>query len=340
MRFVVAGLGWWGRSWIDVLKLHPKAQIVATVDPAPEARDWSRENVGVAHFSDLDGAIQKIDIDAVLVSTPPKLHCPVLTKAVEHGKHALVEKPLATSPEEVVRILSVLEKTSAKVMVGQGYRFMDSARILHDALKSGKIGELKAVRILFRQYVPDLLEKGHPLYRLQHSILMDMANHHFDLIRFITSQEFAKVTAVEYETPGNTFCFPSSALCLFKLESGVSVLWDGDWCYPHQRTAWEGEWEFIGSEGRMFWRATEQQETKNRFAPMISIERPGFAAEKIQFKESVLDRRLPVLDHFIESIENGRQPEPSVWDNLKMLRALFGCIESLTAGREVLLNCK
>ena len=65
-------------------------------------------------------------------------------------------------------------------MVGQGYRFMDSATILRQALQSGKIGELKAIRILFRQYVPDILEQVHPIFQLQHSILMDMANHHFD----------------------------------------------------------------------------------------------------------------------------------------------------------------
>jgi hypothetical protein len=54
MRFVIAGLGWWGRSWTDVLKIHPDARLIATVDPSTGARDWSRENLAVAHFSDLD----------------------------------------------------------------------------------------------------------------------------------------------------------------------------------------------------------------------------------------------------------------------------------------------
>jgi hypothetical protein len=47
---------------------------------------------------------------------------------------------------------------------------------------------------------------------------------------------------------------------------------------------------------------------------------------------------VPVLDHFIESITHGRQPEPSVSDNLQMLRAVFGCIESVTVGREIFLS--
>jgi predicted dehydrogenase len=338
MRFVIAGLGWWGRSWTDVLKIHPKVEIVATVDPSTSARDWSRRQLAVAHFSNLDIALHEIDADAVLVTTPPRLHAPVLIQAIERGKHVLVEKPLATSPADAVEISSVVEKSDAKVMVGQGYRFMDSATILRQALQSGKIGELRAIRILFRQYVPDILEQDHPLFQLQHSILIDMANHHFDLIRFLTSQEFSKVTAFEYHTPDSAFRYPSSAVCLLTLDNGVSAVWDGDWCRHHPRTSWEGEWEFIGSEARMFWRGEQDNKIKSRFHPEILIEGLSGIREKMPFEESIADRRVPVLDHFVESVVHGRRPQPSVSDNLKMLRAVFGCIESCTVGNEVFLN--
>ncbi len=338
LRFVIAGLGWWGRSWTNVLKIHPKVEIVAAVDPSTNARDWSRDKLGVAHFSDLDAALREIEADAVLVTTPPRLHAPVLIKAVEHGKHVLVEKPLATSPADAAEISDAAEKSAAKVMVGQGYRFMDSATILRQALQSGKIGELRAIRILFRQYVPDILEQDHPLFQLRHSILIDMANHHFDLIRFLTRQDFSKVTALEYDTPDSAFRYPSSAVCLLTLDNGVPVVWDGDWCRRHPRTSWEGEWEFIGSDARMFWRGEQDKKIKSRFHPEIHIEASGGIPEKIPFEESIADRRVPVLDHFVESVIHGRQPQPSVSDNLKMLRAVFGCIESCTVGSEIYLN--
>ena len=338
VRFVVAGLGWWGRSWTDVLKIHPAVQLVAVVDPSTTARGWSRANLAAGHFPDLDSAFGEIDADAVLVTTSPKLHCPVLINALKHGKHVLVEKPLAASPEEVPEILQAVEGSNAKVMVAQGYRFMDSAAILRRTLESGKFGEIEAVRILFRQYVPDLLKQDHPLYQLKHSILIDMANHHFDLIRFLTGREFSKAIAFEYETPENVFRFPSSAFCLLTLDNGASVTWDGDWCHNHPRTAWEGKWEFIGSKARMFWRGKQDTEKKNRYHPIITIESSGGFREKVAFDETIEDRRVPVLDHFIQSIVHGRQPEPSVWDNIRVLRAIFGCIESSISGREVLLN--
>src|ERR1700722_16525130 len=113
-----------------------------------------------------------------------------------------------------------------------------------------------------------------------------MANHHFDLIRYLTGQEFSKVTAFEYETPDNAFRYPATALCLLTLENGVSVVWDGDWCQRQPRTSWEGEWEFIGTGARMFWRGEQDKEFKTRFNPAIFLEGSDGTLERIPFEES------------------------------------------------------
>jgi hypothetical protein len=129
-----------------------------------------------------------------------------------------------------------------------------------------------------------------------------------------------------------------SRLGQLTLDNGVSVTWDGDWCHDHPRTSWEGEWEFIGSDARMFWRGEQDSENRNRYHPVISIQASDGSTEKIPFQESIGDRRVPVLDHFVESILHARQPEPSVWDNVRVLRAVFGCIESSVSGREIFLK--
>lgn len=338
MRFVLAGLGWWGRSWAKLLKTHRWVEFLATVDPSGSAGDWCREHLGLAHFPDLATALGAVEADAVLVTTPPNLHRPVVLEALGHGKHVLVEKPLSATWDDAVQISRAAEDSPGKVMVAQGYRFMDSATVLREKLRNDTIGELQAIRILFRQYVPDLLERNHPLYQLEHSILVDMANHHFDLIRFIIGQEFSKVSAIEHQTPDNAFRYPSNAICMLTLASGIPVLWDGDWCHRGSRTSWEGDWEFIGSKARMYWRGEQDPSYEDRFRPFICLERANASPERLQFRESVADRRVPVLEHFIDSITHGTQPEPSVYDNLKMLRAIFGCIDSATSKQEFILR--
>jgi len=88
----------------------------------------------------------------------------------------------------------------------------------------------------------------------------------------------------------------------------------------------------------MLWRGEQDSENRNRYHPVISIEGSDGSTEKTPFQESIGDRRVPVLDHFIESILHARQPEPSVWDNVRVLRAVFGCIESSVSGREIFLK--
>ncbi|MGA8660649.1 MAG: Gfo/Idh/MocA family oxidoreductase [Chthoniobacterales bacterium] len=130
MRFVLAGLGWWGRSWANLLKTHPWVDFVATVDPSESAQSWSRENLELTHFPDLASAFDTIKADAVLVTTPPNLHRRVTLEALRHGKHVLVEKPLSATRDDAMQIMRAAETSSAKVMVAQGYRFMDSATVL------------------------------------------------------------------------------------------------------------------------------------------------------------------------------------------------------------------
>jgi hypothetical protein len=59
---------------------------------------------------------------------------------------------------------------------------------------------------------------------------------------------------------------------------------------------------------------------------------------EIRSDEPRLERRIPVLDHFVASIKNGLQPEPSVADNRRTLPTVFGAIRSAEEKREIVLG--
>jgi predicted dehydrogenase len=102
---------------------------------------------------------------------------------------------------------------------------------------------------------------------LPHSILLDMSVHHFDLLRYLTGREVSRVLAMEHDTPDNAFKHPSNAICLMRLEQDIPVVWDGDWCARSSSvTSWEGEWQFIGSRGRLFWMEILTRRTELPFA--------------------------------------------------------------------------
>lgn len=334
MKFVIAGLGVWGKSWASLLQNDPRIDLVAAVDPRSSNADWTRENLQIPHFSTLAEALVSLEVDTVLVTTPPALHAPVAIEALAHGKHVLLEKPLAATLDDARRIEQAAANSRSRIMVAQGYRFLDAAHKIRDLLATGAIGNLRAIRVHFRQCVPAIFgdQIDHPLYALNHSILIDMSVHHFDLVRYMTRQEVAKVSTAEYETPENIFHHPSNALCHLTLENGVPVFWDGDWCVYEDLTCWEGNWEFIGSSARLFWRGDH---TGANALSSLWIQKPNEKPVRLEFNETVTDRRLPVLTHFIESIAAGTQPEPSVPDNLHTLRIVFACVESVQSQTEV-----
>jgi predicted dehydrogenase len=335
MDFIVVGIGFWGREWAELLKVSSLASVVATVDVKESATAWSQETLGVPCFPSLSEAIEKVRADAVLVVTNPGQHKPVILEALCHGKHVLVEKPMVASMEEADEIAAAAERSTGKVMAAQGYRFLHSAGFVRERLVAGEIGELQGVKIRFRRHLPDVISNPeHPIYALPHSILLDMSVHHFDLLRYMTQREVISVVAMEHDTPDNAFKNPSNAICLVRLRQNIPVMWDGDWCARGPVTSWEGEWQFIGNKARLFWDGNI--DGKNRTS--VRLEVPGQEPQELLTQEPIWERRLPVLEHFVESIRRGKQPEPSILDNRKTLAVVFGSLESVLKKAEVRLG--
>jgi predicted dehydrogenase len=317
-----------------VLEAHPQARIVAAVDPSQKAHEWARHHLGTACYEILSDALRSVEADAVLIAASASQHKAAVLEALAQGKHVLVEKPLATSMEDAVEIANVAGGSSAKLMVAQGYRFVDGAKRVRELVEAGEIGELRNVRVTFRKNLPDHLPPEHSIYSWRHSLVIDMGVHHFDLMRFISRRDFTRAFAMEHETPDNAFAYPSNALCLLTLDGALPAIWDADWSSTQPETAWEGDWELVGTKARLFWKGTPGASHETA----IWVQHPGKPPEKVRFQEFVTDRRHPVLAHFIDALSRGLQPEPGVRDNLKTLQAAFGCARSLLTGSEVLLD--
>jgi predicted dehydrogenase len=334
MKFIIVGLGFWGQTWTKVLEQHPQAHLVAVADPSEKVHDWARRYLDVVCYPVLSDALRGVEADAVLIATPPSRHKEAALHALSQGKHVLIEKPLATRMEDAVEIADCAERSGVKLMVAQGYRFTDGAKRVRELVDAGQIGELRSVRVTFRKNLPGHLPPEHSIYSWRHSLVIDMGVHHFDLMRFITRREFTRAFATEHETPDNAFAYPSNALCLLKLEGELPAVWDADWSSTQPETAWEGDWELVGTTGRLFWRGAPDAS----HGMAIWVQHPGKQPEKVPFQESVTDRRHPVLAHFIEAVSGGLQPEPGVRDNLRTLRAALGCAQSMLTRSEVLLD--
>src|SRR5258707_10594016 len=120
MKFIVAGVGFWGRKWIELLQTFPRASVVAAVDKSEAAAEWSQETYGIPCFPDLASAAQKVSADAMLMVSNPSQHKAAFTEALCLQKHVLVEKPVVTSMGQAFDICQAAQSATGKVMAAQG----------------------------------------------------------------------------------------------------------------------------------------------------------------------------------------------------------------------------
>jgi predicted dehydrogenase len=101
---------------------------------------------GASIERDWHALLNRADLDAVVVSTPPHLHAEMCSEALRKGKHVLCEKPLARNPEECRRILNAVQETGLFLATGFNYRFYPSFEAVRSWLLSGRIGKIDHIR--------------------------------------------------------------------------------------------------------------------------------------------------------------------------------------------------
>ncbi len=100
VRMGIAGLGLAGAFMIRAAAIHPHFVLAAAMDPQPAPRQAFSQRFGARVYDDFRGLCEDPDVEAVYVSSPHRFHAEQAIAALAHGKHVLVEKPLALTMDE------------------------------------------------------------------------------------------------------------------------------------------------------------------------------------------------------------------------------------------------
>jgi predicted dehydrogenase len=186
------------------------ARLEMAMDVRKEIAADMGEQYDVAHTTDLDELLANEYVDAVYIATPHYLHAPLSIKALEAGKHVLVEKPIATSLEDADAMLAKAEETGCKLYVAYSAQVSDTMVQLRRWIAQGMLGQVTGLRIVYRgdkdpsywhggftQRVHDEWRKFQQ-YAGGGPLIMNTV-HDLNTMRFLTGLEAARVYA-EYDT--------------------------------------------------------------------------------------------------------------------------------------------
>jgi len=135
--------------------LHTKT--MRTVAPAVErwyasrsadrAREAQQKSGGHGAFPSYDAAIADPAIDAVFVLLPPSLHLEWTIKALDHGKHVLLEKPPLLKSADFAAVGAAATRAGRQVLVAENYFYKPLTRALRDTIARGDFGDLKFIQL-------------------------------------------------------------------------------------------------------------------------------------------------------------------------------------------------
>ena len=101
----------------------------------------------IPHAFPTEKAFWESDIDAVVICTPAPFHLANVAQAAAYGKHVLCEKPLAMDENDILQMIAAMKAADKQLFTGFTYRFSHVATEIHRLVRSGAIGEVRALRL-------------------------------------------------------------------------------------------------------------------------------------------------------------------------------------------------
>ena len=137
------GCGYWGPNVLRNFSAQPGCWVKHVVEISPERQAYVRANFPKSQVTnDLDGVLNDSEVDAVIVSTPASSHFELAKQALQAGKHAFVEKPLATSTEQADELVKLAARSGKTLMVGHTFLYNAAVRYAKKLLDDDSMGQL------------------------------------------------------------------------------------------------------------------------------------------------------------------------------------------------------
>ena len=187
VRVGMVGLGKMGLSHLSIVRAHPEVELVAACDTMAYLTDVLGKYTGLKCYADLDQMLAAERLDAVVISTPSKLHAAMVQKALDRGLHVFCEKPFVLDLADGERLVQAAEQKGLVTQVGYHYRFVGAFQEAARIARSGALGAVHHVRA--EAYGPVVLRPKGGTWRLAKSegggALYDYACHAIDLVNFV-----------------------------------------------------------------------------------------------------------------------------------------------------------
>lgn len=148
LKIGMIGIGVGGAEILRAMDGMETIKVVAGADLVPATLDRFQQRFpGAKTYLSAEDLCRDANVEAVWVSSPNRFHARHTILAAEHGKHIVVEKPMAISLAEAASMVEAAEKNNVKLLAGHTRAFIVPIRAMRKIITSGNYGQLRALNI-------------------------------------------------------------------------------------------------------------------------------------------------------------------------------------------------
>jgi predicted dehydrogenase len=314
----LVGHGYWGPNLArniaecDGLRLEALCELDRT-----QASLFRRRHPGAQTHSELDAALADPAIEAVVIATPPRTHYPIARRALEAGKHVLVEKPLATSLRDAQELAALALAEGVVLMPGHTFIYSPAVNTVRDLIRDGTVGDVHFVtsaRMNLGKYNDD-------------GVVCDLAPHDLSILLYWLEQPIVEVAASGSSVLKQDV--PETAFMTLTFASGQAANVQISWLAPRKVR----QTIVVGSKRMVQYDDTASDEPVRVYDRGMDILPPtpaNFGEHQLIYRtgDVVIPRVEPQeplkleLEDFANSIRTGEEPRSSLGLGLEIVSAV------------------
>jgi predicted dehydrogenase len=326
LRLGVIGCGFFAQNHLNAWKEIEGVDLVAVCDVDPIKAQQAAYTFGAPQFyTDAQDMLAHETLDFVDIVTTPPSHRPIVELAAQHRVGVICQKPIAWTLEDARAMVEACQQAQVPFMVHENFRWQTPMRALRQLIDAGELGQPFFGRISFRT--------GHDLFAAQpwlretpRFIVIEVAIHLLDLARFFFGE------------PRTVFCQTVRVNPAIKGEDVATIVLglEGATCLVDCSSATPTEPEIFpetlvtieGSHGTAHLTAGYQVQLMHQGS--LDVQTLAIPAHSwaVPPWHVVQDSVFNTQRHWVECLRQGRTPETSGEDNLRVLELVFAAYES------------
>jgi len=320
---------------MSLIKHVPEAKLVAVVDPNQDVLQATADEYGIeARFLSLEEALEKADLEAVVITTPTFTHAQLAITAADAGKHVLLEKPMALDLKECDAIAQAAQENQIILQLGFMRRFDPEFTAAAERIAAGEIGQPMLIKSL--THGPGLPPAWATDLKTSNGNLAEVNSHDWDCVRWLMGSDYRRVYVEVANFKGadrgvKTENYYDNALVNIKFENGglgsISSICPCDYGY-------DARVEIVGEKGIMQIGELKGQSIlvcTNRDQGLIT---PIYRTWPQRFEWAYIRE----MEHFIQCIQNGDAPQVGADDGRWAVAGVLAATKSFLEERPVYLD--